>query len=217
MITFKEVSINLDPLGGRKLNINASFEQGDFILIVGQNGSGKTSLLDLIAGFRKCASGTVEGIAPDQLIAYAVQESHSSLLPWRSLLSNILLPSRLRSTKEDQESKARSLLQRFGLSQRANDFPYSLSGGEKQAINFIRTICTPAPIRLFDEVTSSLHSSFKLVARDVLPATNHNTTTFFVSHDISDLILPFSRFLVIKGDTVYDVLKPEAEEIMSHV
>lgn len=217
MISLEQAVINLDHEGTRKLRVNASFQQGDFVLVVGPNGSGKTSLLDLIAGVRQCASGKLNGIAPGQPIAYAVQEPHTSLLPWRSILSNILLPSRLGGTPNDQEAEARALLDRFGLLNRANDFPYRLSGGEKQAINFIRTICTPAVIRLFDEVTASLHSSFKRVAREVLPTANDRTTTFFISHDIGDLVLPFGRFLAIYDGTVREVTKADAEEMMSHV
>ncbi|MBI5557630.1 MAG: ATP-binding cassette domain-containing protein [Deltaproteobacteria bacterium] len=217
MISFEDVAINLDLHGEYTLRVNVSFEQGDFVLVVGPNGSGKTSFLDLIAGVRVCATGMVKGIAPNQPVAYAVQEPHGSLLPWLSIISNILLPSSLGSSVESQESKARSLLDRFGILHRADDFPYRLSGGEKQAINFIRTICTPASIRLFDEVTASLHSSFKHVARDVIPMTNEKTITFFISHDITDLVLPFNRFVAIKGGAVHDISNSDAEELMSHV
>ena len=217
MIRFEDIVINLDSKGGRQLSVNASFETGDFVLVVGPNGSGKTSFLDLIAGVRQHSSGNVTGVAPDCPVAYAVQEPHSSLLPWRSILSNILLPSHLASSEDEQIAEARSLLDRFGLLHRADDFPYSLSCGEKQAINFIRTVCTPASIRLFDEVTASLHSSFKHVARDVLPASSDTTTTFFISHDISDLVLPFRRFLAIQDNAVVEVSKADAEEMMSYV
>jgi len=217
MIYFENIVINLDEKGARHLCVNATFSIGDFVLIVGPNGSGKTSFLDLVSGVRKPFKGSIKGISPDQPIAYAVQDSQGSLLPWLSIISNILLPSRLTLVENDQKNEARELLERFGLLHRANDFPYCLSGGEKQAINFIRTICTPASIRLFDEVTASLHSSFKHVAREVLPITLESTVTFIVSHDRSDLILPFNRYLVIKGDMAVEVLKSEAEEIMCHV
>ena len=217
MIRFEDVTINLNAEGTRQLHIDTSFERGDFVLVVGPNGSGKTSLLDLIACVRKQNSGKVMGISPASSVAYAVQEPHSSLLPWRSIISNILLPSRLAHSANKLESKAKKLLDDFGLLGRANDFPYLLSGGEKQAINFIRTACTPASIRLFDEVTASLHSSFKRVARRVVPAKNASTTTFFVSHDISDLELPFTRFFAIQKTVVTEVSKAAAEEMMSHV
>ena len=217
MISFEDVIVNLDTSGGRSLRVSAIFQRGDFVLIVGPNGSGKTSLLDLIAGVRRPVRGLMTRIPPEHTVAYAVQEPHSSLMPWRSVLSNILLPSRLACTSENQEVQARSLLKQFGLLHRAHDFPYHLSGGEKQAINLIRTICTPAAIRLFDEITASLHSSFKRVAREVLPTASGKTTTFVVSHDVSDLVMPFNRFLSIKNDAVLEVSRPSAEEMMSHV
>lgn len=217
MIRFEDVTINLDSEGARQLHIDASFDKGDFVLIVGPNGSGKTSLLDLIAGVRQQSSGKVMGISPTSSIAYAVQEPHSSLLPWRSIISNILLPSCLSHSADKVDAKAKALLCDFGLMGRADDFPYCLSGGEKQAINFIRTVCTPATIRLFDEVTASLHSSFKRVARRVLPAENTSAITFFVSHDISDFVLPFSRYLAIQETEIAEVSKVAAEEMMSHV
>ena len=217
MICFKEVTINLDNNGTHRLYINNTFFEGDFVLIVGQNGSGKSSLLDIVAGIRQPYSGSLEGVSFDRQIAYAVQDPQSSLMPWLSIISNILLPSSLASKNNGQTNKATELLDRFGLLHRANDFPYYLSGGEKQAVNFIRTICTPASLRLFDEVTASLHSSFKHVAHDVLNTTCDSTCTLFISHDISDLILPFNRYLVIKGNIVVEVSKSDAKEIMSNV
>lgn len=216
MICLEDIVINLDPKGGRQLRVSATFNRGDFVLVVGPNGSGKTSFLDLLAGIRLQHTGTIAGVAPNFPVAYAVQEPHSSLLPWLSIISNILLPSRL-TTTDGKMVEAHNLLEKFGLLHRANDFPYRLSGGEKQAINFIRTICTPAPIRLFDEVTASLHSTFKRVARTVLPNANESTTTFYVSHDISDLVLPFNRYLAIKDNAILEVSAPDAEEMMSHV
>ena len=216
---FENIVISLDAKGTRQLHMNGNFEAGDFVLLVGQNGSGKTSILDLIAGIRQQSSGLIKGVSynSNRPIAYAVQDPHNSLLPWLSVVSNILLPSRLVSVEDNQKSIALEFLKRFGLDHRATDYPYRLSGGEKQAINLIRTICTPASIRLFDEVTASLHSSFKRVARDVLSTTNDNKYTFFVSHDISDLVLPFNRFFAIKDEIVEEVTKSHAEEIMAYV
>ncbi|MEW8410600.1 MAG: ATP-binding cassette domain-containing protein [Candidatus Thiodiazotropha sp.] len=217
MICFEDVVVELDQKGARQLYINAAFEAGDFVLIVGPNGSGKTSFLDLIAGVRPYQGGSITGLIPDLPVAYAVQEPHGSLLPWRSILSNILLPSHLSSQGEGLITEARELLNKFGLLDRADDFPYTLSGGEKQAINFIRTICTPAYIRLFDEVTASLHSSFKSVARDILPENRESTTTFFISHDSSDFILPFNRFFAIQRGSLKEISKDDAKEVISHV
>lgn len=217
MIRLEDVTINLDSEGTRQLHIDASFEKGDFVLIVGPNGSGKTSLLDLFAGVRQQSSGKVMGILPTSSIAYAVQEPHSSLLPWRSIISNILFPSHIAHSTDEVDAKAKALLDDFSLLGRANDFPYCLSGGEKQAINFIRTVCTPATIRLFDEVMASLHSSFKHVARRILTEENANTVTLFVSHDISDFVLPFTRYLAIQKGEIAEVSKIIAEEIISNV
>jgi ABC-type nitrate/sulfonate/bicarbonate transport system ATPase subunit len=217
MICFEDVTINLDAEGTRHLYIDATFRKGDFVLVVGPNGSGKTSLLDLIAGVRQQCRGDVKGIPANSAIAYAVQDPQSSLLPWNSVISNILLPSRLTHSTDGLHTKALALLDSFGLLGRASDFPYRLSGGEKQIVNFIRTICTPAEIRLFDEVTASLHSKFKHVARHVLSENSLSTVTFFVSHDISDMVLPFTRFLALQESKVSEVTEDEAEEMMSHV
>jgi ABC-type nitrate/sulfonate/bicarbonate transport system ATPase subunit len=217
MIRFENATIYLDAEGKRPLRVNASFNREDFILVVGPNGSGKTSFLDLIAGARQLAGGRMSGIPQDSSIAYAVQDADSGLLPWRSIISNILLPSRLSHPGQLLTSKAARLLAEFRLLERARDFPYRLSGGEKQAINFIRTICTPAHIRLFDEVTASLHSSFKSIARRFLPATNAVTTTFFVSHDVGDLVLPFTRFMAIQDAEILEVSRHAAEDMMTDV
>jgi len=217
MIIFNEVIISLDQKGGRHLAIDGDFHVGDFVLIVGQNGSGKTSLLDLIAGVRKPYSGSLEGLGPDGPIAYAVQDPQSSLMPWLSIIDNILLPGSLTLEEKKKGDEAFQLLQRFGLLNRAKDYPYYLSGGEKQVVNFIRTMYTPAKVRLFDEVTASLHSTFKHVTYDVLEKSNADVCTFFISHDVSDFSLPFNRFLAIKDGVVKSVSEKEAKDIIANV
>lgn len=216
MISFKEVVISLDKKGGRYLSINGDFDVGDFVLIVGQNGSGKTSLLDLIAGVRSPLSGIFKRLGYNDPVAYAVQDPQSSLMPWLSIIDNILLPSILTGGGVSKRNEVNDLLKKFGLLHRAKDYPYYLSGGERQIVNFIRAMYTPARIRLFDEVTASLHSSFKQVAYDVLECTNDDVCTFFISHDKLDLSLPFNRFLAIKEGYVKSVSKNEAEEILSN-
>lgn len=202
--------IELSP--ARLLYVDFSLNEGDIALLIGPNGSGKTTLLDTIAGVRSLLSGSLYYSAPDQAVAYAVQDSNSGLLPWQTVHDNILLPAFLHNALSETLSKeARRLLETFRLHSRAHDFCYKLSGGERQVVNIIRALCTPCSIALMDEPFGALHNDFRSIAVRELSTWLPTKTAIFVSHDPADLSLPFTRFLLIDRNTLTELTRHEAE------
>jgi NitT/TauT family transport system ATP-binding protein len=217
MIEFHHTIISLSQDGQRKLSIGFRLNNGDLAVLLGTNGSGKSTILDLIAGARKPDAGGVRTEPASLPVAYAVQDSSSGLLPWRSILSNILLPSLVaNNSTEDKRTQALSLLKQFGLAQRQQDFPYQLSEGEKQIVNLIRAVCTPAQIMLLDEPFSSLNSRARALAKDKLLEAAKDRTTVLVSHDSTDLEWPFNRFLLIADSSVKEVDLKEARTFLEN-
>jgi ABC-type nitrate/sulfonate/bicarbonate transport system ATPase subunit len=175
-------------------------------------------LLDSIAGIRHPISGNVQVEPVKKPIAYAVQDSASGLLPWKSVLSNILFPSILDGA-DDRETKTKALrlLVEFGLDARKNDFPYQLSEGEKQIINVIRCVCTPASIVLLDEPFAALNAHAKVKAKAHLAEFAKERVTILVTHDPADCDLPLNRFLLISNSVVEEVDSKTASEFLSNV
>src|SRR5437588_2718790 len=97
MIELRNSAISLSRDGRRILSASLRLSTGELAVLLGPNGSGKTTVLDTIAGVERLNSGTLQVDPPDSPIAYVVQDAASGLLPWRSILSNILLPANLRN------------------------------------------------------------------------------------------------------------------------
>ena len=218
MIEFRNGSISLSRDGRRNLAVSLSLSSGEFAVLLGPNGSGKTTLLDVIAGVTRMDVGTVVVEPLNSPLAYAVQDAASGLLPWRTILSNIILPAQLRNGMIDVPlDKAKSLLVEFGLGDRQDDFPYKLSEGEKQIINLIRTVCTPAEILLLDEPFASLNVKARIRAKAMLLEFASGRTTLLITHDPADLDWPISRCFRIKDSTVVEISLSEAREFLEDV
>lgn len=216
MIAFNNTVFNLSSDGRRKLSASFRLERGDFAVLLGLNGAGKTTLLDAIAGFRQPASGKIE-VAADGPIAYTVQDSDSGLLPWKSVIANILFPSVV-AGRDGAEiaAKAERLLDEFRLRERRNDFPYRLSEGEKQIVNVIRCACTPASVVLLDEPFAALNSRARVKSAALLTEFAIERTTVLVTHDPADCSLPLNRFLLISNSAVEEIDSKAAKEFLSN-
>jgi ABC-type nitrate/sulfonate/bicarbonate transport system ATPase subunit len=216
MISLDNVTVSVGGAQARTLTFDLNVKEGDCILLVGPNGAGKTTLLDLIVGVRRSSSGTISLGEFNKPIAYAVQSSDGGLLPWFSIERNIMLPH---WTNEMEGhillEKAQKLLSEVGLGERARDYPYTLSGGEKQLVNLIRTLCTPAQLVLLDEPFSFLsHEARRTMALHLSSWIKHRTA-IVVSHDRLSSLLPFNRYLVMNPQgRLREVDLNEIESIM---
>jgi putative ABC transport system ATP-binding protein len=148
-------------------NVSLTVEKGEFIAIMGPSGSGKTTLLNIIGGLDRLSSGevTLDGQRIDNLsedalvsirrgkISYVFQQYH--LLPSLTALENVLLPLTFCSTN-GKHHRARELLERMGLGQRALHKPSQLSGGEQQRVAIARALVNNPLITLADEPTGNM-------------------------------------------------------------
>jgi polar amino acid transport system ATP-binding protein len=138
------------------------------VVLIGASGSGKSTVLRCINGLETVDAGTVrvgdlEVTAHDvdldavrQRVGIVFQQFN--LFPHMSVLHNVTLgPRKVLKTPRDQaEQQARDLLERFGLLEKAGDFPDRLSGGQQQRVAVVRALAMKPELMLFDEVTSAL-------------------------------------------------------------
>ena len=159
---YKEGTIH--ALDGVDMEIN----RGEVIVIIGPSGSGKSTFLRSLNLLELPTSGEIlfEGVdinAPHVNINKHRQKmgmvfQHFNLFPNMTVLKNMTLGPRklLGKSKEEAEEKAKALLERVDLSDRADAYPSQLSGGQKQRIAIVRALCMEPDVMLFDEPTSAL-------------------------------------------------------------
>jgi ABC-type nitrate/sulfonate/bicarbonate transport system ATPase subunit len=198
------------------LYFDIKVNKGDVSLIIGSNGSGKTTLFDIITGNRNLDKGVLK-VDSKKPIAYALQDIDNCLLPWLSIIENIQLPNKLFTFNDFDNDKVYKTLQKFNLFHRKDDYPYKLSGGEKQIINFIRTIYSPSEILLFDEVFSSMHSDTKKIAKEIFKEEMNDKTILFVTHDSADLTLIHNREFAFLDNSLVEIDNEHAKEILNQI
>ena len=179
-------------------NISLEIKAGVTIAITGASGSGKTSLLNLMAGFELPSMGKIFYNTQDitlldedrraQLRARQIGFIFQSfqLLPNLTALENIMLPLEIMHL-ENSFAIASSWLDKVGLHHRANHFPLQLSGGEQQRVAIARGFVISPSVLFADEPTGNLDPQTSKTIIDLLFALNeeHQTTLVIVTHDHS--------------------------------
>ena len=171
---------------------------GEFAAMLGSSGSGKSSLLNLIAGLDRPTAGsvTVDGsdlarLSRDELASYRCHTvgmvfQAFNLIPTMSVVENVELPLRFAEVEPSQRRKqANDALQRVGLAARMQHRPTELSGGEQQRVAIARALVNRPKLLLADEPTGNLDSKTGKEILDLLQDLNRNSglTVIMVTHE----------------------------------
>jgi NitT/TauT family transport system ATP-binding protein len=177
--------------------------EGEFVSVVGPSGCGKSTLLKLIAGLLPATRGsieiggaTVDGPPPGIGIVF---QSHV-LLPWRTVLANILLQAEVRRLPREQSlARARELVAMVGLEGFENKFPWQLSGGMQQRASICRALVHDPAILLMDEPFGALDAmtreKMNLELQRIWAAAKK--TVLLITHSIPESIFLSDRVLVM--------------------
>ena len=177
---------------------------GEFFSLIGPSGCGKTTLLRLIAGLIDASAGQI-GIGnrvvrePDRSVALVFQRP--TLLPWRTVLENCVLPLELdsRSRLPAARKRAMELLALTGLDAFAESFPDELSGGMQQRVAIVRALVGEPEVLLMDEPFSALDEfTREKIQEDLLRLQSHSRqTVVFVTHNIGEAVFLSDRIGVM--------------------
>ena len=199
MINFDNVSkqyknSNTPALDGINLNI----EQGDFVFLVGQSGSGKSSLLRLLLKEEKPTSGTVtvDGINVAKLPNRKVPAFRRTmgivfqdfrLLPGKTVFDNVAFGMEvIGKSKKEIEQRIPAILELVGLEEKAHRLPSELSGGEQQRVALARAFVNKPKLLLADEPTGNLDPSTSVGIMKLLDRINRTGTTIVMAtHDVA--------------------------------
>ena len=176
-------------------DINISATKGEFVVVKGSSGCGKTTLLLTVGGLLNPQEGkvfinnqdlyelTIENMAKFRAanIGFVFQQYH--LIPYLSILENIKIPS-LAHDSDVPESRALELIEALGLKDRMHHTPAELSAGEKQRTALARALLYNPLIILADEITGNLdHKNASIVLNKLVEFTKSGGTVLLVTHD----------------------------------
>lgn len=189
-------------------NVSLTLRSGEWTALLGPSGVGKTSLLRLIAGLPEdggVTTGTVRASDGQPLagrIAYMAQRD--LLLPWLSIIDNVLIGHRLRHyrTGVEDRQKALHLLDQVGLAVRAQDRPAALSGGMRQRVALARTLMEDRPLVLMDEPFSALDAVTRFRLQETAARLLSGRTVLLVTHDPSEALRLADRIALLAGAPV---------------
>ncbi len=174
-------------------NLSLDFAAGRTTCLLGRSGVGKTSLLRHLAGL-------LPGTGAAGPVAYMAQRD--LLLPWLSVLDNVLLGYRLRrdeAARRAAEPRARALLAEVGLGDRLKDLPQTLSGGMRQRAALARTLCEDRQIVLMDEPFGHLDAVTRFDLQDLAAQLLQGRTVVMVTHDPLEALRIGHEIRVLSG------------------
>ena len=201
VLSFKDVSLKYHSEQSETFclkDINFDVNEGEFVAIVGPSGCGKTTILSLISGLLKPESGEI--IKKDENFSTAYMLQKDQLFPWRTIEKNITLGLEIKKSVTPQNiAFAKSLLEKYGLSEFKKHYPFELSGGMRQRVALIRTLVLRPDVLLLDEPFSALDSFTKIkVCDDVYSIIKEEKkTAVLVTHDISEAISMSDKIIVL--------------------
>lgn len=169
--------------------LNLSVQEGEVVVILGPSGCGKSTLLRCINGLEEIQSGSISVQESASLLRQKVGMVFQSydLFPHLNVLGNIMLsPVKVQKRKKDEvKEEALELLERVGLSNKADSYPRQLSGGQKQRVAIVRALILHPEILLFDEVTAALDPEMVREVLDVILAlAKQGKTMLIVTHEM---------------------------------
>jgi NitT/TauT family transport system ATP-binding protein len=204
--------------------IDFSINEGEFLAIVGPSGCGKSTLLKMIAGLFPPTSGEIriagkKVVKPNRDAGIVFQ--NALLLPWRTVLGNVLLPIDMKAlSRKDYIGRARQLLETSGLSGFENKMPWELSGGMQQRAAICRALIHDPKIVLMDEPFGALDAMTRERMNLELQRIQLKTgkTVFLITHSIPEAVFLADRVAVMSERpgsivAVYDVPLPRPRSI----
>jgi NitT/TauT family transport system ATP-binding protein len=206
----RNLSVELESSQGPRRvleGISADLRNAEFVSIMGRSGTGKTTLLRVLTGLIEPtpdSTVTFQGKAlegPPEGVVFVFQNYGASLLPWRTVERNVGLGLEGRVSKPVLRQRVADALTMVGLTERAKDYPWRLSGGMQQRVQLARGLAMHACVLLMDEPFGALDAMTKGSLQDELQRVHQQRkpTVAFVTHDIDEAVYLSDRILILGG------------------
>ena len=221
MINIENLSKNFGNLKVLK-NISTTINKGEIISIIGPSGSGKSTFLRCINKLEEPTEGHIYiddmDLMDKNTDINKIRErvgmvfQHFNLFPHMTVLENLILSPTIvkKETKEEAEKYALYLLQKVGLSDKANSYPNQLSGGQKQRIAIARALAMKPEVILFDEPTSALDPEMIKEVLDVMGnLAKEGMTMLIVTHEMGFARNVGNRILFMDNGEIIEDCSPK--------
>jgi NitT/TauT family transport system ATP-binding protein len=218
-VTFKDGHEDLEALE----EVSFSLSDQEFLSILGPSGSGKSTLIRIIAGLIQPSQGNIHfsNVRKEPKIGLVFQQAN--LMPWRTVLQNILLPLEVEGMEQERANeKALELIHLVGLEQFIHAWPDELSGGMAQRVAIARALIQDPDLLLLDEPFGSLDAlTRERMGLELLRIwQTSQKAVILVTHSISESLLLSDRILVLSSrpgkvtlDLPVTLPRPRLEEI----
>ena len=212
----------------------------DVVCLIGSSGSGKSTLLkavnllvpidhgDILLDGRVITDGTINPNEVRQRMGIVFQAFN--LFPHMTVLNNVTLGPRKAHgvTRDEAESRAMDLLERFGLVDKAAEFPDRLSGGQQQRVAIVRSLASEPELMLFDEVTSALDPELVAEVLDVIRGLKESGMTMLIAthemgfaRDVADRVLFLDAGVILEEGSPKDIFtqpqQPRTQEFLQRI
>ncbi len=197
-----DISLSSIRFSGKPIleNFNLSLKPSTLTCLLGPSGVGKTSILKSVAGTLALEKGSQITASDGQSLTgrIAYMDQKDLLLPWASVLENVIIGAKLKGTAPDLP-RARSLLEKVGLSNDLHARPNQLSGGMRQRVALARTLMEDAPVILVDEPFSALDAITRHRLQAMMCALTRKRTVLMITHDPMEALRMGDQVYVLGG------------------
>jgi sulfonate transport system ATP-binding protein len=171
-------------------DVDLEISQGEFVALIGRSGSGKSTLLRALAGLDDGIEGTV---TVDGEVGVAFQDAR--LVPWKRVRDNVALGLRV----ADARRAATTALDEVGLTERADAWPLTLSGGEAQRASLARALVRDPRLLVLDEPFGALDALTRITMHSLVLGLweRHRPAVLLVTHDVDEALALADRVLVL--------------------
>lgn len=206
-VSIRGVSKRFTTVGGSEVtalhDVNLDIARHDFICVVGRSGCGKTTLLNMLAGFEKPTDGEIvadgrliEGPSPKRGVVF----QKPPLYPWLTVRGNVEFGMRMQGVKaSERRATAERYLSMVGLGDAGSRRPYELSGGMQQRAQIARVLACDPDLILMDEPYGALDALTRERLQNELLRlwSERRKTVFFITHSVDEAIFLATRVIVM--------------------
>lgn len=185
--------------------VTFSASEGEYTAILGKSGCGKTTLLNILAGFDKRCDGRVllqgtdsEGPSAQRAMVFQTP----ALFPWLNVLQNVTYPLKRKGLgRADREKEAMEIIEKVGLAGFEKYYPHELSGGMQQRVALARVFVMRPPLLLMDEPFAALDAQLREQMQNLLLSLRkeYNPSIIFVTHDVEEAVRLSDRVILLGG------------------
>lgn len=215
------MTLNVNDLscthGNFHLHVNLTVSSGEFLSVIGPSGCGKSTLLRMVAGLEEAHSGSI--VLKGREISHEPPERRGiglvfqdyALFPHLRVADNVAYGLKLRKVgKRERETRVRELLSLIRMTEKADAFPSTLSGGEQQRVALARAIAPNPSVLLLDEPLSALDARLRLELRRQIREIHDRLclTTLYVTHDQEEALTLSDRIAVMREGSIIQTGSP---------